>query len=182
MAEYEVSPTEIGAVLRADDEHRREALKTAILEAAHAGLTVLVPSAPKDMGHLGQSGHVEEHADGVEIVFDAPHAGIVEAGSRPHMPPFGPIYQWVLRHLGQFGVEKVGSFRRVKGGAEKSNAAFAQHLERVDDMETEARGIAEAIRWKIYQHGSAPTWFVRSKLPVLKAILGRMIDKHLSGR
>jgi hypothetical protein len=53
----------------------------------------------------------------VEITNTAPHADIVEFGSRPHMPPVEPLVIWVKRVLG------------VKGAAAQRIAwAIAMHI------------------------------------------------------
>jgi hypothetical protein len=32
------------------------------------------------------------------VIVDAPHAGIVEMGARPHWVPLGPLLDWARRH------------------------------------------------------------------------------------
>ena len=34
-----------------------------------------------------------------EVGYDAEHAPYIEFGTRPHTPPFGPIYKWCTRKL-----------------------------------------------------------------------------------
>lgn len=120
------------------------------------------------------------------LVNDAPHAGIVERGARPHMPPLEPILEWVKRHLRGFGF-KAPKFRAPKQGPLRSESAYARralrvqaHAEAVADFEDDVLALAEAIRWKIYKNGQAPTWFVRSNLPKLRDLVAAEIDKAIA--
>ena len=55
------------------------------------------PDPAVDSGALRQSVHSEPLDDGYEVVVDAPHAPFMEYGTRPHFPPLGPIFVWVMR-------------------------------------------------------------------------------------
>ncbi|MBI1291864.1 hypothetical protein GC173_11565 [bacterium] len=51
-------------------------------------------------GRFLQSWSVTELDNGAELVNDAPYAGIIEEGSRPHWPPFRPIFDYMGRVMG----------------------------------------------------------------------------------
>lgn len=52
-----------------------------------------------DKGMLKRSGRViSNHLEKV-VVFDAPHAAWIELGTKPHTPPFEPIFEWVKRNV-----------------------------------------------------------------------------------
>ena len=59
----------------------------------------LIKSRAIDRGILLRSGFVNRKFLEKEIGFAAPHAGIIEFGSRPHMPPVEPFIGWARRGL-----------------------------------------------------------------------------------
>lgn len=152
------------------------ALKEGALRAAHRGHAHLVGQTPVDQGQLRNSwrvvdrraqslspGAVEELA---EIINDAPHAGVVELGARPH--PVSPegwdaIYEWVRRHFG-FTVGGSSEMRRVGG-------------------ETGEDPVLSEITWgivhKIAREGQRPTYFVRDSMPELKRLLDLEVKKAI---
>ena len=108
MAVIECAPGEIGMRLRMHEQETQAKLKAAVLESAFLGAEVVAQAAPKDMGILKQSVHVERLADGgAEVVVDAPHAGAIENGTRPHTPPLAPLLAWASRHFDPKDAERV---------------------------------------------------------------------------
>jgi len=90
---------ELPALFRRLETERLERVQNALLSAAEAGVPVIVRAAPNDMGELRRSVHAIRVSQGESrLLVDAPHAGIVEAGSRPHTPPLAPLIAWVRRH------------------------------------------------------------------------------------
>lgn len=156
----------------AADKIRRRARETvqdraAILEAAHLGAEIVARAAPVDLGSLKTSVHVVETSKGALIVIDAPHAGIVEMGSRPHTPPLGPLIAWVKRHRAAFGIEGRGTQRDGRGRFTASPAVIAA---------------ARAIQRKIALYGTRPRYFVRNSIPALVRALGWSIAKRNARR
>lgn len=175
MGIVDVKPGDIAARIREDDEKRRKAIWSAVVEATHLGLEVIIKDAPKDTKELVRSGHVVLTNTGTEIVFDAPHAVVVELGSRPHMPPLEPLVEWVKRHATKLGIGKAPTFRYSKKEGPPTRKRMARYLERFADWEGEVVKVAQAIRYKIARDGTRPTHFVRSKLPKLARILRELI-------
>lgn len=98
MARVEyISPGQVGARLRADAKDRGQKVQAALREAAALGAEVVARNAPRDLGILAASIKVQGR-ETPEIRATAPHAGIVELGSRPHIPPIGPLLDWAKRH------------------------------------------------------------------------------------
>lgn len=133
-------------VYRRAMRNQQKAIERGVLRAKTLGLTILVERSPVDQGQLRAAWRITE--DG--IINDAPHAGIVENGARPH--PVGPagilaLTDWAMRH-----------------GA-------------TDEQEAEA--IAHAIAWKIRHHGQAPTYFVRDSQRELRKILKVEVEQQL---
>jgi len=92
-----ISPGQVGARLRADAADRGRNVQAAIREAAALGAEVIAREAPRDLGILAASIKVQGR-ETPEIRATAPHASIVELGSRPHTPPIGPLLEWARRH------------------------------------------------------------------------------------
>ena len=59
----------------------------------------LIKSKAIDSWILLRSGFVNRQFLEKEIGFSAPHAGVIEFGSRPHMPPVEPFIGWARRVL-----------------------------------------------------------------------------------
>jgi hypothetical protein len=101
-----------------------------------------------DEGTLQRSVSSSPIPKGGEIIVDAPHAAIVEYGTRPHMPPKQPLVDWAKR---KFGVD-----------------------------EDEAEDIAQAVRWKIFHHGTKPRFYMRRAVTILrKRIVLQEIEREL---
>jgi len=120
----------------------------ALSAAAEEWVDIITAGAPRDTGALAQSGHV----DGMDVVFDSPHARAVEEGALPHVVSLHRLVEWVERHSSLFD---------MAGGA---GAAYR---------------IAKGIQDRIAAEGSPPTWFIRSKLDALVGIVDRMVRRRL---
>lgn len=150
-----LGPGQVDAVLKATDKKLRAAVKLAVLEAAAVGAEIVSRDAPVDTGRLKQSIIVRKRgASGhPEIVAQAPYAGPVEVGSRPHWVPLGPLVRWVRHHKSLFN---GGGPARNKKGQFKGG---------------EAVRIARAIQRAIARRGTRPRYFMRKNLPRLNEIL-----------
>lgn len=158
MAEVAIAADRIGAVLEHLEAEREERVFAAVLEAAHAGVPVLVEAAPRTPGggpHLNQTIRAEAIPRGAELLVDAPYAAFVERGTRPHWAPIQPLVDWVMKRAAEFGLEPG------------------------EDLEAAAKRIAYAIRGAIAQRGTKPTWFVKNSLPRLRTVLGDVLRRRL---
>jgi hypothetical protein len=79
-------------------------------------------------GRFIQSWHVNEVENGAELINDAPYAAIVEYGSRPHWPPFRPIFDYMGRVMGipTSGVPNGGKYDMSDLPIFKSEPALEQ--------------------------------------------------------
>jgi hypothetical protein len=98
---YEISARDLGRRFREVEQRRPEELRDAIRRAAAAGAEALAHVAP--VGITGQfksklRAIPTEH--GAVIQDDAPYAGIIELGARPHWAPVQPLYEWFKYKLG----------------------------------------------------------------------------------
>lgn len=158
-----LTPKQVAAVIMATDKTIRAEQKRAMLEAAALGAELLAKEAPVDTGRLKQSFRVRTHgvSGHPEIVADAPYAGVIEAGARPHWMPLRPLIGWVRRHRGLFNLTRRPPKRHRRTGRFQADAGIV--------------GIARAIQLKIARVGTKPRWFVRKTLPALSRVLDIML-------
>lgn len=207
MATYTGSPAEIARLFQQKELERQERVIHAVHEACALGAEVVAKAAPVDQGLLKGSTRFQLldkfHS---RIYSDAPHAGIVELGSRPHVPPLKPLLGWVKRHARSLQVARTQ--KAPGGGKVRRNVRlvtrikrtvrklFASVLKRFGIGPKSSRGprtqpapvqltdeqvlqIARAIQFKIARDGTKPTHFTRKQLPRLRRILGVTIRKRI---
>jgi hypothetical protein len=176
MATYDVPLQALPRLFEELETQRIERMFSAIYAAAEAGVATVVRNAPKDQGLLRKSIHAVHSEHESAILADAPHAGIVEMGSRPHKPPLRPLIAWVMRHRRAFGLGRgrltarptFVTRRRGLGGFGAASLA---------GTDAEATRIAVMIQRKIMREGTQPTWFMRKSLPRLRQILARELRR-----
>lgn len=128
---------------------------------------------PSDLGQMSKSWRVVNQRRGkgktglsqdiCELLNDAPHAGVVESGARPHkVSPEGwwSIYEWVERHFPDAADEGGGL------DAYGNDPGFSR--------------ITWAIVRKIGREGQKPTHFVRDKMPVFMQIAHKEISHAIA--
>jgi len=174
-----VTPREASVRIPRDLRVRLRGTKKQILEAALLGAEVIAKRAPKDIGQLKSSIRAVPTAAGARIVLDAPHAGIMELGSRPHFPPLQPLIDWVRRHVGHVAKDLgVRTPHAPKSTRTKRGAAL---MARYVDYEREIVAVARAIQRKIGRKGTKPRYFVKKSLPDLVKIFARILAKAEGG-
>lgn len=151
--------------------HRRnmDRIDRGLIRAAQRGKAHMVKKTPTDQGQLRTSWK----ARGRLLTNDAPHAGIVEMGARPHpvsRAGVEAIKRWAQRNLG------LGKVRDTKGRFVKTTKATRDYLEQ------EAWGVAWAIAAKIRREGQKPTFFIRSQLGELTKIAKQEVERVLKRR
>jgi len=62
----------------------KQLVEEGLLSGAKKSLRILVKNTPEDTGELSKSWKVHKAMNGVTIENDAPYAGVVEEGARPH--------------------------------------------------------------------------------------------------
>jgi len=154
-------------------KRRERAVLTAIARGARRGAfrgkAMLVKATPVDQGEMRAAWKVRSFAflrEMAEIDNDAPHAGVVEMGARPHKVSregIEALTAWVWRHRKSLGL--VTASGRARGG----EAAKAK-----------ARSIAWAIAKKIEKRGQRPTYFIRNLLPDIGRVAGIEIDAAIN--
>jgi hypothetical protein len=186
VPEITVSSANYAAVFKAIETDRIKRVRGSLLEAAMEGAeTVVVPAAikaGKDTGGLESSIEAKRFEGGVAIVVDAPHAGVIEGGSRPHFPPMQPLIDWVRRHAeGAFDLSKPKGRRPTIGVARTARAQRSKErrVAAHNELEAKVEAIARGIQRKIGAHGTPPHWFMRDSLPKLREILKATVERNL---
>jgi hypothetical protein len=196
-----IKPGSLGAFIKGSVGKNAKAVQTGVRRGAMRTVALLTRKTPVDQGIMKNAWKYVEVGGSVgspviaRVDNSAPHAGIVERGARPHMPPLEPILEWVKRHLRSFGfVGPHGAPRWTKNwkqGPLKSAAASARrdakraammrdHLEAVADYEDEVLKLAEAIRWKIFKHGQKGLFIVRNSLDEIREIVNDEVTKAVA--
>jgi hypothetical protein len=189
MTTYTIDSKSYAKLFRSVESKRQDDVHSAVREAAMLGTEAVVVPAIKASVHrytgaLIASAHtVKTPGGGAEIRVDAPHAGVIEGGARPHMPPLQPLLDWVRVNLAFFDLKApkqgrvmIGPVRTAAQQLRRDFSALRQNL-----FEQAVNDIANAIRWKIYKHGSPPHWFMRNSLPKLREILKATVEKRMAG-
>lgn len=174
-----MNPADVGAAIIRDEQRILRALSVGGLRAAERGRTHMVRQTPTDQGQLRASWHVVgsgaiSDGDIAELINDAPMAGVVELGARPHpvsQAGLEAIAAWVLRKglvtstgTALFsGPSQYGQGRRRFQGKSAEEAA--------------AMAIAQRIAWKLRTQGQKPTFFVANELDTLGDIAHEEVGK-----
>lgn len=142
------------------------------------------PYPAVDTGAMRQSVLSEPIPDGAELSVNTPQAAWMEYGTRPHMPPFGPILTWVTRKFqlgsgsgkkarkaragGAKGASKHGPRKPPKHGPRMSKGAkTARKAAFAAENTAKAHAIAKKIQWKIAHYGTAPRGFFKKSMVVI---------------
>ena len=161
-----LDPKDVEAALMRGEARFRDAIGRGIRNGARRGRAHLVRKTPKDNDLLkaawrDTTSHGIAATRGVvaEVFNDAPYAGVVEMGARPHpvsMEGQMAIYEWVRRNIPISGpLAPAGRTNRAR------SAAFLD----ASRMSRAHWDIAQAIVWRIRTKGQKPTYFVRGSLP-----------------
>lgn len=175
MATITLKPGQLGAVFKANAKAARRVTHGAAKMAAQRGRSLLVSRSPVDLGQLKNSWRVLKIADGWALVNEAPHAGIIEGGARPHaVSEEGreALAQWVRRHIpvveiyGRkgFSGKKLATRREAKVGT---------------DVREEIDRIVDAICYRLQSRGYKGKRFVENSLPDLRMFVAEEIREAI---
>lgn len=76
-----------------------EIYKQTVIETLVDSIAWLVESSPVDTGLYAQSWKLDINEERALLGNIAPHAAIIEFGTRPYRPPIGPLLNWARRVL-----------------------------------------------------------------------------------
>lgn len=168
-----VKASEFAEQFQKDMAALRARLVQATHETASTGAKLVAQNAPHAFGELADGVVPIELGSGAKIRSTAPHSAAVEVGSRPHMPPVKPLLAWV-RLRGMQGLQN-GAKGAPRAVAKMIRAQGSRNATPIDAAEQVAWAIAMGIK----KRGTRPTWFVKSCLPEIKAILGANVRAQL---
>lgn len=178
-----LTPEQLSKTLRSHEKTLPKAIADGITKSAHRSRTVLVRKSPVDLGQYKNSWRVTGTGAASAIVNDAPHAGIIEKGARPHgvnRAGIEALTAWALRKLvsGEMASKlKADNTRQYKNqygtwGARKGRRRSAA-------LEKEAKGIAFAIAAKLKKEGQKGRFIVEGSMPQLVKILQIEVAKQI---
>lgn len=149
-----IEPDALGRELVQRHRKNKKLIRKAAKLGAHRSRARLVKRTPVDTGQMKNGWRVIEHAitrnDLVTISNDAPHAGIIEVGARPHRVSKAgklAIMRWAMR---KFGIDSVTAY-----------------------------AIATRVAWKLRKHGQKGQYIVRDLMDKIQADFRREYVKLL---
>jgi hypothetical protein len=149
MATIHMTPEQLERALREQAKAFPDVMRKGATAAARRGQSHMVGKTPTDQGQARNSWRVH-HGAVPKLENDAPHAGIIEMGARPHK-------------VSAEGIENIAGWaRRQLGLGEKAALSFAH-----------------ALAKKIERVGQAPTYFVRNELKELAGLVPREVMREL---
>jgi len=166
------------AILKEVRDNRERAL-SALRRAARIAEGVMVDKsdASDDRGTFRQGWSVEDTPDGAILGNDAPHAQIVEEGTRPFWPRFYPVFAYLYRKIsGTAGVPPGVAPNSEKYDLsdqhvfQKSSATYDAPLDQI-------RRRALSLAGKIARDGIAPHHVLSEAQPELETIAGEELAR-----
>jgi len=146
------TPTEFARDINKRMRELPRSIRRSLVAGAHRGRALLSKRTPTDLGQMRNSWRVVVTKDNQNIILinDAPHAGIIEEGARPHNVNFEgrlAIERWAMRQL---GVD-----RKI------------------------AAAVTEGIVNKLQRHGQKGHYIVRDALPTMRLLAKKEVERRL---
>lgn len=179
-------PEDLSAVLASHEKNMPRAIRDGLSMAAHRGRALLVRMSPVDMGVYKNSWRVRHSSNGLpDILNDAPHAGIVELGARPHhvsAEGIEALTAWVKRHIGtptqgpHWQRPNYGPKLPSQPGPKMPRRAGAS----LPSVDKEARAMAWAIAKKIEKYGQVGYYVVERAMPQLARFAVQEVSRSVT--
>lgn len=179
MATYNIrgtTPSELArrleSLIRKHNRSRRSRIKKAVKKAAQrTAKHVKQNTVPVAFRELADSIVALDSS----VIADAPHADAVEVGSRPHVPPLGPLIAWV-KLRGMQGLRQISRLKKLKGPTTLqqalSVAAMFKRAERDGAVSLDTpEQIARAIQAAIARKGTKPHRYMMKAIPFAQEAL-----------
>lgn len=177
-------PAKVPALVR---ERMLRAHTAAAFAASERTKRLVSKDSPVDQGEYKLGWHTraeiaDKRAPVVVLANDAPHAGVIEQGARPHKVPIAPLLKWAQRKAGDLMLAGIirptpTLFRTDKKGFLKYRGPSA--LSRDAEASAEVEAFAWAVRNKIAKVGQKPRWIMRKRLPEAAAFLREAYEREL---
>lgn len=179
MATYNIrgtTPSELArrleSLIRKHNRSRRSRIKKAVKKAAQrTAKHVKQNTVPVAFRELADSIVALDSS----VIADAPHADAVEVGSRPHVPPLGPLIAWV-KLRGMQGLRQISRLKKLKGPTTLQQAlSVAAMFKRAEhdgavSLDTPEQ-IARAIQAAIARKGTKPHRYMMKAIPFAQEAL-----------
>lgn len=189
---------ELAILLPKHQKERQARLTKALRATARRGVGVVKKNVPVAFGELREATEARALSNGgAQIATEAPHAGAIELGSRPHWVPLDALVKWV-RLRGMQGLSSTRQLARLPG---RSTFGAARHIAEQIRNRTLASGdsfgmvggntmgdaiasdapthVARAIQIAIARHGTKPHFYMQESQAAVFKILDEEIQKSL---
>ena len=145
-----IDPKRLGSELAKRGRISRKAVERGIQRGMARGRALLVKETPVDVGQMRNAWRVDKD---LGIINDAPHAGVIEGGARPHKVNAAgrrALEQWAMRQLG------------------------------VD--EKTAKAVAQGTINKLAKQGQKGHFIVRDNMPRLQRMVAQEVERKLKSQ
>lgn len=205
MATHHVSIDQFARILSNLDQKTEKAVVRGLRSTGMRMVGIVVkeidnaePFPAVDRGELRNSVRYEPTERGCIVTVTAPHAAIIEYGTRPFRPPLEPLVRWVLRKglanpkkrarkmrpkkpKKPRSVKKTTTKTKTKSKDKTKGKRMARDEEkfgkRTDDELAAAKRIARAIQSKIARDGIKPRMYFRKAIGRLRH--DRILEKEV---
>lgn len=108
MANHDTDARHLGALIVTHEKQRRRAMDDVIPISVRNAVKIIKANSPEAFGDYKKS----VHAEGNEVVVDAPYAVAVEVGAAPHVAPLPPILAWAAKVGGDRELA-IGTWKKI---------------------------------------------------------------------
>lgn len=183
MTTIALTPKQLTARLKQDAERYPAALKHGLRRGAQRGRTLLVHESPVDTGQFKNAWKVRDLNSAPQIHNDAPHAGIIERGARPHpvsREGVDAIRAWVKRVLG--ADLKAGTKTQPKAAQKGEKRFMGKYRRMMHEREFEAAvdNVVWAIITKLKREGQVGKFIVQDNLEKLARFAREEVERVLA--
>jgi hypothetical protein len=179
-------PGKLLEVMKDDLQRSIRAFESAVFRAAEKSIVHLQRKTnligKNDRGQFRSSWFVEKRANGGwNVVNDAPHAGIIEEGARPHgvnQEGWNAIYEWARRHF-RFTTAVTKAPRRGASGPIQRRRSKPQTVRGDIGDDPFLSAVTWGIVKKLKKEGQEPTFMVASTIPTMKKIVKEEVERSI---
>lgn len=154
MATYTIKPDQLQAALAAEGSRHAKAVQNGLAAGARRFEALMVAKTKEakkvDQGQFLAAWETRVRQGSAEVVNDAPHAGIIELGARPH-----PVSEEGRANIARWFMRKLGL------------------------NEAEAKAAASAVARKLRRYGQKGTFIVRDNMDQAGKLVGTEIARRL---
>ena len=181
MREFTINASQLPAAWQNEIKRNLRATISGLRETAQEARTIVARQGPVDNGIFAGAWDVVNIANGAELRNDTPYAGIIEEGSRPHMPPRGPIREWVIRKIKDIGEyrQSIGEEAPLVNRKGKPRKVRMEDGKPVDGDERVINALTFLVCRKIANEGTKPHNILKDNQPIFLAMMAENVKKHL---